>query len=184
MILNRRRLHAQITNMAAHGVVVFLLVTGAFPAVAHDASLALTYAEFDQRPHSGWRALADEKQFGEAAALIEAYLARHPQLDRFQRSNLHFHAAQLLAFAGKTEPALKHLERARLDPEPESSPIRWNDYVSATAAFLQRDRLRLVAARERIAKGAAVDREIPNLAVVDRLIARFDEPYAEAYGQK
>jgi hypothetical protein len=122
--------------------------------------------------------LAEGKHLREAATLIETYLANHSELDRFQRSNLHWHAAQALAIAGDTAAALKHIPLARLDPEPPASPICWNDYVAATEAFLQRERSKLVAARERIAKNRPDD---ANLPIVSSLIAHFDEPYSKAY---
>ena len=148
------------------------------------SGLALDYQHFDQTLNAGWRGLAHDKKYGEAAALIEAYLARHAELDRFQKVNLHFHAAQVLAFDGDTEAALKHLASSRHEPEFKQSPVRWNDYVAATVAFLRRDREQLLAARERIAGGAAVDGEIPNLDVVDRLVKFFDHSYYEAYTAK
>jgi hypothetical protein len=85
---------------------------------ATKATLSLPYQQFDQTPHSGWRALSDDgKHLREAVMLIEAYLIAHSELDRFQRSNLHWHAAQALAMAGdgcgaKTYPILTSRSRA------------------------------------------------------------------------
>ena len=59
----------------------------------------------------------DGQRLREAASLIEAYLSQHPDLDRFQRANLHWHAAQALALSGYTAAALKHMSSSRLDPE-------------------------------------------------------------------
>lgn len=147
------------------------------------AVLALPYQDFDQTPHSGWRVLAEDgRRLREAASLIEAYLTQHTELDRFQRSNLHWHAAQALALAGDTAAALRHMSSSRLDPEPPFSPVRWNDYVAATEGFLQHDRAKLVAARANLARSKPDD---PNLPIVDSLITHFDEPYSKAYkGQR
>src|SRR5215510_945608 len=106
-------------------------------------SLGLSYQEFDQTPHSGWRALGDEKRYRQAAELIERYLQRHSELDRSQLAILHWHAGQMLAIAGDSEAAMKHMSSARVDPEPPTSPLRWNDYVDATVAFLRNDRAKL-----------------------------------------
>jgi len=147
--------------------------------------LQIPYSDFDQKPSSGWRALAEDKRYLDAARTIERYLSGNPALDVRQRANLHFHAAQCLAFDGQTasvEQALAHLTKARVDPEPADLPLRWNDYVLATSAFLKKDLAALKAARERIAAGPAWNGEVPNLDVVDRLIARFGKSYAEAYG--
>lgn len=144
-----------------------------------EGSLALSYQEFDQTPGSGWRVLAeDEKRYSEAARLIEKYLNQHSELNRFQRVTLHWHAAQLLAIAGDVTAALEHLPFARLAPEPPNSLVRWNDYVEATAAFLEGDRARLLAARGRIATNSPGD---ANLQVVDSLVAHFGAPYGIAY---
>ncbi len=148
------------------------------------AVLNLSYQQFDQTPHSGWRVLAqDEKRFREAAALIEAYLL-HDGLDSDERVNLHFHAAQCLAFAGDAKSvldALGHMKQARHAAEPPDAPLRWNDYVGATEAFLKGDLDALKAARERIAAGPKPNGVSANLDVVDRLIARFGQPYRQAY---
>jgi hypothetical protein len=156
----------------------------AAPGEPTAAALALSYKQFDQTPHSGWRVLAqDGELFREAAALIEAYLAR-VKLDPSEQINLHFHAAQCLAFAGDTKSvldALGHLKQARHATEPPDAPLCWNEYVNATEAFLRGDLDALKAARELIAIGPKLNGIAANLDVVDRLIARFGQPYREAY---
>ncbi len=78
-----------------------------------------------------------------------------------------------------TQPVrIKYTPSARLDPEPLASPVRWNDYVTATVAFLQRDKAKLLAARTLIVEHKPDD---PNLSIVDSLIEHFDEPYSTAY---
>jgi hypothetical protein len=147
--------------------------------------LTTFYAQFDQTPHQGWRALTEQKRFGDAAELIRAYLDTHPELRADERINLHFHAAQCLALAGgakSVQDALEHLSHARYASEPPDSPIRWNDYVSATEAFLRGDLPALKSARERIASGPKLNGEQANLDVVDGLIANFGKSYAGAYG--
>jgi hypothetical protein len=141
----------------------------------------LSWHAFDQTPGQYWRKLADQKRFAEAAELIEAYLALHPELDegaqKVNGANVHFHAAQCWAFADRTAEASKHLTLSRNDPQWEvASGLNWNDYVSGTEAFLRGDRETLQAMRERLAN--APDTNQPNLAVLDRLIANFGRPYA------
>jgi hypothetical protein len=114
------------------------------------------------------------------------YLDRHPELTRFQRAILRWHAGQMLAYAGDTAGALKHMSSVHFEPEQPNSATRlsapgWNDYVEATVAFLQGDRAKLLAARERIAGNSPAD---PNLRVLDCLIAHFGAPYATAYEAK
>ncbi len=175
---------AHVTQVITIAAVLIGLVFGAGCASSNmrtpfEGFLTLSYYEFDQTPRSGWRVLAeDDKRYVEAARLIEKYLDLHSDLDRFQRATLHWHAAQLLAMAGDVKAALQQLPFARLDPEPPNSPVRWNDYVDATAAFLEGDRARLQAARDRIATNSPGD---ANLPVVDSLLVHFEAPYARAY---
>ena len=139
------------------------------------AELATAYSQFDQTPHQGWRALAEQKRFGEAAELISAYLDAHPELRADERINLHFHAAQCLALAGgakSVQDALEHLGHARYASEPPNTPIRWNDYVSATEAFL-RERSSAGIGERAHRPGPKLNGEQANLDVVDRLIANF-----------
>ncbi|WP_347257296.1 hypothetical protein, partial [Methylocaldum sp.] len=77
-----------------------------------------------------------------------------------------------------------HFRAALYENEPAESPIRWNAYVRATIAFLERNREKLAELREEIAKGPRLQGAVPNLDVVDRLITCFDEPYSVAYGGK
>jgi hypothetical protein len=142
--------------------------------------LALPYQQFDQMPASGWRSLSDRHQYGDAARLIEAYLTHHAQLPEDQGINLHFHAAQLFAFAGDVPNAIAHLDQAQYRVEPPA-PLRWNDYIVATKAFLENDRASLLGARERIASGPTLDGKAVNLNVVDSLITHFGESYLVAY---
>ena len=141
----------------------------------------MTFDEFDQTIDGGWRAIAKRGDYAGAAAAIIDYLQTELELEDGQRRMLHFHAAQMYAFAGEVTEALEHLPFTIEPEEPNPNPVRWNDYVAATVAFLQGDLSGLTAARERIAQGPAWEGEIPNLNVVDRLIANFGKPYPKAY---
>jgi hypothetical protein len=159
-------------------------VKGVDPVDMGDDILMQGYDGFDQRPGRGWRAYADQGRHREAAEFIERYLAGQGGLEDWQKVNLHFHAAQCHALSGEpagVDKALAHLQHARHKSEYPESPVRWNDYVDATEAFLRSDLKALKAARARIAAGPKTDGKAPNLDVVDRLIERFGKPYAEAY---
>ena len=147
-------------------------------------ALELSYEAFDQRPGGGWRKLADEGKYVAAAQLIDRYEKEKKGLAEWQRVNLRFHAGQLYAFADRKDDALARLRTALFAKEPADSPIRWNAYVRATIAFLERDRKKLTELREEIARGPKVQGAVPNLDVVDRLIEFFNEPYAVAYRGK
>jgi hypothetical protein len=158
---------------------------GAKPgATATVPELGLSYDAFDQRPGHGWRQLADEEKYLEAARLIDRYEKDKEGLEEWQRVNLRFHAGQSYAFAGQKELALARFKTALYRVEPADSPVRWNAYVQATIAFLERDRKKLTELREVIANGPKRQGVAPNLDVVDRLIQYFDEPYAAAYRGK
>ncbi len=139
--------------------------------------LTLTFDQFDQDDHQGWRPLSDAGCEAEAATLIASYAEKHPH------PVLAWHRAQMLAKAGRTADAI---EAARLTLRPphsdEGSGFDWNDYANATIAFLQGDRTSLQSNRDRLA-GAAAKAEInqPNLRSVDRLLRCFDQPYKIAY---
>ena len=87
-------------------------------------------------------------------------------------------------YAHIKEAELARFKTALYSEEPKESPIRWNAYVLATIAFLERDREALVKQRDTIATGPKFQGAVPNLEVVDRLIKYFDEPYAVAYSGK
>jgi hypothetical protein len=146
--------------------------------------LELSYEAFDQRPGGGWRKIADEGKYLEAAKLIDRYEKEKKGLEEWERVNLRFHAGQLYAFANQKEQALARLKVALFAKEPADSPIRWNAYLRATIAFLERDRKQLTELREEIAKGPKHQGVVPNLDVVDRLIENFDKPYSVAYRGK
>jgi len=146
------------------------------------SDLHLDYESFDQRPGNGWRKLVDAGKHLEAAELIDTYVAQRDGLEEWQVVNLRFHAGQLYAFVNKENLALARFESAINPKEPNDSPIRWNAYVKATIAFLQKDREGLIRMRNEIANGPEWQGTIPNLNVADRLLANFDNSYAVAYG--
>jgi hypothetical protein len=79
-------------------------------------------------------------------------------------------------------PLAKERFQHSFDPEePSNTPVLWNDYVSATLAFLNKDIEKLRHHRDRIANGPEWNGSKGNLDVVDGLIKCFDKPYAVAY---
>jgi hypothetical protein len=137
------------------------------PADELEAYLSLPYKEFDATPGSGFRRFRDQPRHpSQAAELVAAYLARHPDLPADQRTNLEFHAAQLFAMGGMTERAITYIDRARRFPRADKNGM------DATKAFLLLDREGLLAARRRMAAGEAA-------TTVDFLIERFGESYAD-----
>ncbi len=146
----------------------------------HQGDLSLPYWDFDQTS-AGWRSLADKREFRKAAILIETYLPRHPELLPNQQAMLHFHAAQLFGFEADNREALHHLKYTSVPDYSTGFPARWNDYVAATRAFLQRDHAGLLAARDRMARSLSSEQDQTYLGVVDLLISRWEESYRSAY---
>lgn len=144
--------------------------------------LELDYNAFDQRPGKGWRQLAENGKFLDAARLIDQYIENHKNLDESQRVNLNFHAGQMYAFADDYRAAIDRFNVSTYAEEPPDLPLRWNAYVRATIAFLDKDMKHLEECRKEILEGPTFDGEKANLDEVDRLIKYIDRPYAEAYG--
>ncbi|WP_347258155.1 hypothetical protein [Methylocaldum sp.] len=86
-----------------------VLFSSAAPAQEKNESpkeLELSYETFDQRPGSGWRKIADQGKYLEAAKLIDRYEKEAKVLEEWQRVNLRFHAGQLYAAAEEKDEAL------------------------------------------------------------------------------
>jgi hypothetical protein len=149
-----------------------------------EGPLSLDFKTFDQSPGAGWRQLAENGSFLEAAALIDSYAKKHKNLNESQTTILYFHAGQMYAFANDYETAIDRFKRSTYAQESPQLPLRWNAYVQATIAFLNKDLKRLQECREEIAEGPTLQGEKANLDLVDRLIEHFDEPYSKAYGAR
>jgi len=147
-------------------------------------SLGLDFDTFDQSAGAGWRHLAENGRFLEAANLIDSYIKKHKNLNESQMTILYFHAGQMYAFSDDYQTAIDRFNKSTYAEELSELPVRWNAYVHATIAFLKKDLTRLKECREEIADGPALQGEKANLDVVDRLIKHFDEAYSKAYGAR
>jgi len=188
-------------KFAIASLVLFLVAVFAAPAQAHDdctvssakreASLALSFKQFDQQQGSGWRPLYASKCYMEAALLLKEYVKRHPHTAQEQYM-LPFHTGQLLALAGEHAEAIGWMEKGY--SSDKFDPINWNAFVDANVAFLKHDFQALLKQR------ALINQEPPmadrpgvpkwavgkkmNLDVVDGFIACFEKPYDVAYGDE
>jgi hypothetical protein len=141
--------------------------------------LTLTYEKFDQTPGNGWRALEEGKCYREAALLIDKYILSN----NANQTSLKWHLLQMYAFSGESNKALEIISAVLLPDEQQSnSPFLWNDYVLATAGFLEKDLAKLKFHRDNVAKyGRGFKPNEINLATLDRLIENFDQTYQIAY---
>jgi hypothetical protein len=164
-------------------ILIFTSCSLKKPSVEQHADpwLNLSFDEFDQTLGGGWRTLADDLHFLQAAERIDKYIETNAKsLTVDQIVILTWHAGQMYAFAGDTTTARQRFVKSIYAKQPLSS-IRWNDYVHATIAFLDKDLERLKAYRKTISQGWKVKGKVPNLDVVDNLIKCFDQTYAVAY---
>lgn len=140
--------------------------------------LTLGYEQFDQTEGQGFRALAAKGCDKEAADLIEAYLATTGATQR----SLRWHVAQLRATHGDSAAAVRHARTVLSEREDfAKSALRWNDYVLATIAFLERDRAALQRHRDRVAEGREAHfGNALNLRLLDALLRHFERDYRYA----
>lgn len=143
--------------------------------------LAMSFDQFDQSKE-GWRQFSACYQ--QTSTLIDRYTNQNEiTLEAWQKRILLWHAGQLYAFNNNYEMARQRFLSAVDPTESANSPIRWNDYVYATIAFIDKDLNKLMYYREEIARSPEWNGEKVNLKVVDSLIKNFDKPYSAAYGQ-
>jgi hypothetical protein len=145
------------------------------------ASLNEDYLAFDQNLDKvkGWRLLADKQCYKEAASLIQTYLNKKKSFSEWQKANLSFHAGQMYAFANDYQKAIVNFKRA-IWAVPTGSPVRWNEYVKATIAFLEKDKLQLTKYRDIVAQENN-PANIRNLEVLDDMLTFFDSTYSKVY---
>lgn len=144
-------------------------------AVQNDLDLPVD--AFDQTEGRGFRVLAAAGCMGEAGDLIEAWSARRKDVPY----HVHWHLAQMRAEQDDRPAAIVAAKQALRPDEAADADFKWNNYVQATIAFLQRDRSAFD--RHRSAVAAAVDRHAGNgmnLALLDTLGRHFDASYLQA----
>lgn len=142
------------------------------------SSLSLDYQQFDQTPNSGFRVLAGAGCASEAADLIEQYIA----VNQAQQNSLRWHVAQLRATSGNYTEAVRYAHTViNEDEDWDVRPLRWNDYVLATIAFLEKDMAALQKHRDAVAAGSdEYFGNALNLKLLDALILHFDRSYQYA----
>src|SRR5882762_7594832 len=131
--------------------------------------LSLPYQEFDQTMGKGFRTMPEDCD-NETADLIEAYIQKNGVV-----SSLVWHVAQFRAMAGDYNQAMARAKQVLRSKEDfAKSPLRWNDYVLATIAFLENDKASFIAHRNSVAEGAkSYSGNKRNLDLLDGLIRDF-----------
>lgn len=161
--------------------------------------LNLDEKAFDQDTSGGgWRAIASKTGCEIAAAdLIRDYRERHG----LKKTIIFWHEGQMRAVGNDYTAAIRLFEKSR---KPKDQNVAgWNEYVDASIAFLEKDKLALLQARKALSEvevspgfdvkdgvfeipnssGEPVKmRWPPNIDVVDGLIKCFEKSYRDAYG--
>ena len=143
-----------------------------------ESDMSLSYEEFDQTMNNGFRVLAGRGCHREAADLIEKYI----EVNSAEQNSLRWHVAQLRAMSGENAEAIRYARKTLLENEDFSErPLRWNDYILATIAFLEGDRKKLSYHRDKVAEGVG---EHPgnelNLRLLDALLEYSGTNYSAA----
>jgi len=168
-----------------------------------DRLMSLDYYSFDQDFDGGWREIDYKDQCQLAAAhVIKSYTAFNAYTDITQRSSLIWHTGQLLAGSGQYEEAISYFKQTYKSGDDHAD---WNLYVGGTLAFLRKDKAKLITLRDQLAAMTVPEdvktarrkflKDNPNitmpegfidaplnLSVMNDLIACFDKPYSQAYG--
>jgi hypothetical protein len=140
--------------------------------------LGLSYKEFDQTLGKGMRPLTHMGCSKEAADLILVYMQKNKDFT----SSLTWHVAQQRALQGENVIAAQYARMSLKETEDfATQPLRWNDYVLATIAFLEHDLAKLKIHRNKVAeaKESFWGNEM-NLKVLDKLVENFGKGYREA----
>ncbi|MCG7533383.1 hypothetical protein [Pseudoalteromonas sp. OOF1S-7] len=135
---------------------------------------------FDQTANRGWRKLAAEKCYKQAATLIEQYIEQANN----ENSALQWHLLQMHAMAGNTLQAISLGQEIVAKAPPSQPAFLWKEYVQATVAFLEGDNQQLLRNRNLLARHKHSKPNELNLMALDRLIANIRKPYADAYFAK
>mgnify|MGYP000014380749 CR=1 FL=1 len=140
--------------------------------------LNININEFDQQQNKGWRILAQNKCYKQAAQLIEQYIKLNKNITN---EALKWHLFQMKSMAGETELAIKLGHEILAQAQNSPTEFLWREYVAATIAFLEDDRKSLLVNRNALASKQDFKPNKMNLIVLDRLIANIKKPYVEAY---
>ncbi|MCL5031333.1 MAG: hypothetical protein M1480_20205 [Bacteroidetes bacterium] len=140
----------------------------------------MDFDTFDQSD-KGWRHIRFLDNYQEAADIIIYYIDNKKELNEYQKMVLNHHAGQMLASNNNYFEALKHFKKALYSVPESNKQIKWNAYVNATIAFLDKDMPKLLKYKKELETPPPVDGYYPNLPFVNSFIINFNKTYKEAY---
>ena len=143
--------------------------------------LALDWEAFDQGAEGFRKFVAGEHYCPrETGELIAKYLETHPELTVKQRYISEFHAGQQFAGANDIPRALAHFYHGFNPHEDPAGDGKWNAYVRATIAFLEKDRDTLEASLRVLERHIDNRMNAINTRLVRSFMKNFDKTYDEA----
>lgn len=155
--------------------ILLLCLLSGFIACAQRPELAYTQEEFDGFDCC-WRKLNAEKQYAEAAALLQDYVLNSPNAVR--KNPLYWHTGQMYAAAGDADRAVRYMKKTYNVFYKWFGDAQWYYFAKANVAFVQRDKKKL----ERIiSKWENCLPQDGNYNDLLKLLKNWDKPYIEAY---
>ena len=145
-----------------------------------DRYIKMDFHSFDQS-ENGWRPLAAKSCYRQAALVQEKYReANYNGMRAWERRVSSWHIGQMYAFDSKYSEAVAYFKQSVKLNDDGGSSFRWNDYVNASIAFLEKDRKSLSYYRQRLYGGNSPYNRM-NLRIVDSFLRCFDSSYLSAY---
>lgn len=142
------------------------------------ALLSEDFTQFDQHLDSGWRLVAFQRKYLEAATLMETYQKQNAQtLLPWQNASLAYHLGVVYSLMNERQTAIFWFRQA-LAPKLLGNPA----YVYAHIAFEANDREDLLQARDKIVKYKPSTTRTEDLGETDAMIEYFGEPFEAAFG--
>ena len=148
------------------------------------ANAKLSWDDFDQKgtlPSTG-RKLMERGCFEAAADAWADYMINGPVAAPNETRVMLWHLGQSLASAGDEKGAARVMAATRrADPSPpQTGPLKWNEYVIGTWAFLIKDRALLDRMRDSVLAGAGPGNRM-NGNVLASMARCFHRPYAQVF---
>ena len=130
--------------------------------------LSMDWKSFDQTLGKGWREFAANDCEIAAGHLIDVYSSHNSnKLNEMQKRVLRWHAGQQYAQGNIKTLALVRFRYSFKKDEDPNDPFKWNAYVAASIAFLEKDLKKLKAARDEMLPFA--EQNIQNLIIVNNM---------------
>ena len=141
-----------------------------------------TYGTFNNSVDKGWRGLAADSKYLDAANLIGRYIdANQPILESWQIGILRFHQGQMFGCAGRIQQALQAITEAKTHDLTGGNQADYSAYIDATAAFLREDKAALISARDDIQAAPSTGANDILRTKSQVLVNKFGSSYRKAW---